>query len=32
MATISRALKFDVTTIQGQPLFEGDIYYTEAPM
>ena len=29
-ATISHVLKLDMATIQGQPLFEGGIYYTEA--
>ena len=30
-ATISYVLKLVVATNQGQLLFEGDVYYTEAP-
>ena len=30
-ATISNVLKLEAVTIQGWLLFEGDVYYTEAP-
>ena len=30
-ATISHVLNFDMATIQGWPLIEGDVYCTEAP-
>ena len=32
MATFSHVLKLDAATIQGRLLFEGSVYYTEAPI